>query len=246
MTWSDLLRDALLEIAAVDPIDPVPAELQSLALIRLNSLINQKNAQQITTYGVAFPTFTLTPLLSPHTIGPSGVLVVTARPVAIIGANLRIGSGTTLARLPIDIRDAAWWLDQAMPNIRSGVPTDLYYADDWPNGSLYLWPVPTVAYGLELEVNALLSELTEADLGNTIALPQGYQRDYTLSLAEDLTGPLTVPMPSDLSRKASQARAITEGNNNAPVRIVTRQSGMPGGDSASGGFNWQTGRGGGR
>ncbi len=246
MTWAEILKDAYIEIGVVDPIDTVPAELQTLALVRLNSLLNTWNAEQAATYNVTFPTFTLTPSLSPHTIGPSGATVTaTQRPVAIIGANLQIGSGANLVNVPIAIRDDAWWLRQPVPNITSGIPTDLYYSPDWPNGSMYFWPIPTVAYGIQLEVRYVLANVAQADLSTSFSMPPGYQAAITKSLAEDLVTPMTVVMPPELPAKARDARAICFANNSGPVRIQTRQSGMPGGNTLGSAFNWRSRTGGG-
>jgi len=245
VTTSDLLRDALLELGVVDPVETVPSDMQSLALVRWNAILDQWNAQQIATYTKTFPTFTITANLSPHTIGPTGATwTVTQRPVALIGVNLLIGSGVSLVRIPITIRDDAWWMAQPVPNVRSSVPTDVYYSPAWPNGSIYFWPVPNTAYVVELEVRYVLAQVADADLGSTVTWPPGYQRALTLTLAEDLTGPYTVPMPQGLGKKAQEARAVVFANNNAPVRIRTRQSGMPSG--TSGGYSWRSGVGGGR
>lgn len=247
MTVEDLLLDALVEIGVQDPIDPVNSDYQTLALRRVNAILDLWNAQQEATYNVTFPTFTLTPLLSPHTIGPSGATftVTGNRPMAIIGANLQIGNGTSLVNIPINIRDDAWWLAQPVPNIQSGIPTDLYYSADWPNGSLYFWPVPNTAYGVQLEVRQVLAALA---LGTTFTMPPGYQRALTLTLAEDLATPFSVPMPPALPLKARMARAAVFGSNtnNTPVRIQTLQAGMPGSGTLGSGFNWLSGRGGGR
>ena len=116
----------------------------------------------------------------------------------------------------------------------------MYYSPDWPNGSLYFWPVPSVAYGVQLETRYVLSEITDADYATTFSMPPGYQRALTLTLAEDLAGPLPVTLSQALVQKAAMARAIVFANNNAPVRIKTRQSGMMGNKPMSGAFNWRS------
>jgi hypothetical protein len=249
MVYSELFRDALLEIGALDPLDDVPAELQELARVRYNGIINQRNARSEWTYAVTWPTYTTTSGLSIHTIGPdTATWSATLRPVEILGANLQIGSGVSLINVgPINLRDRQWWLANAVPQVQSGVPTDLYYEPTFPNGSIYLWPVPNAAYVIQLELRTILSEIDDTQFSDDFSLPPSYRRDLTLTLAEDLCGPLTLPMPPSLMRKAATARADTQSNNNPPVRIQTRNSGMPGGSTtAGGGFNWVTGKGGGR
>jgi hypothetical protein len=253
VTHAELIRDSLLEIAAIDPIDPTPPDLQTLGLTRYNSILNQRNAARMSVYATLFPTFTTTSGLSPHTIGltaNSPTWTVTGnRPVDIDGANMQQGSGVSLLNIgPLVKRDRAWWLANALPQLQSGIPTDFYYEPTWPNGSVYLWPVPNAAITMQLELRVVLLEVAEADITNDFSLPPGYQRDLTLTLAEDLCGPLSVPMPAHLPIKAREARAIVQGNNNPPLRIATWDFGMPGAPSGNDGygFNYLTGKGAGR
>ncbi len=249
MTYSDLFRDSLLELGAIDPLDDVPAELQELARVRYNGIINQRNARQEWAYAVTYPTFTTTGGLSPHTIGPTGTFTVGQRPVNVLGVNQQQNSGVSLINIgPQRMRDRAWWLSMSVPNIQSGVPTDLYYEPTWPNGELFFWPVPSTAYVVQFELRVVLDEIAVADVTTTFSLPPAYQRDLMLTLAEDLCGPLTLPLPGSLMLKTQRAQSDTQANNNPPVRIHTRDSGMmsTGTRGTSGGFNWRSGTGGGR
>lgn len=242
MTWQDLIRDAVIEIGVQDPIEPVGPNELALGLLRLNGIIGLWNARGETSYAATFPTYTTTASLNPHTIGPdSATWSATQRPVEILAANRIESSGTGLVRIPITIRDQVWWFSQqAVPNIETGIPTDLYYNPTYLNGSVYLWPVPDSAYTVEFLVRLLLSPIAEADLGTDVELPFGYDAALRYTLAQDLATPLTVPMPQDLPRKASEARAVIFAVNNGPVRIRTRQSGVPGGARDGSSFNWMS------
>lgn len=238
---ADLIRDALLELAVQDPLDPTDPALLSLGLTRFNGIVDLWNAQQIATYAVTFPTFTFTPNLSPHTIGPTGTFVVSQRPVAIIGANVLLSSGVNLTKTGINIRNFQWWLGQASPNIADSLPTDLYYEPAWPDGNLYFWPTPTVAYGVELNVRLVLSQVAASAITSDLSLPPGYSRALMLTLAEDLAGPLSQPWTREHAQKKQQACSAVFANNNLPIRIRTRDSGMPGRFGGhSGFFNWRS------
>lgn len=242
MTWSDLIRLSLIEIGAQDPIDPVDPNQQTIALFHLNGILGLWNARGETSYAATFPSNTTTAGLNPHTIGPSSATwSATQRPVLILAAHQLQGSGTGQVRLPINIRDKDWWFSQqTVPNIQSGIVTDLYYDPTYPNGSIYFWPVPSAAVSIQLQVRLLLAAIAEADLGTDIALPFGYEMALWLTLAESLVTPLTLPMPPELRGKASEARAVIFGVNNGPVRIRTRQSGVPGGTRDGASFNWSS------
>lgn len=245
LTVQDVFRDALLEIAVIDPLDPVPPEMLDLALLRCNSILDQWNAEQIATYNVDFSTFSTTSRLSPHTIGLAANsptwTVTTNRPVSILGANRYQGTGTGLVKIgPIEIVDDAWWLRQPVPNIQSGIPTQLYYSPSWPNGSVYLWPVPDAVFTIELELRTVMALYANGDMSSDFSMPPGYQRALMLTLAKDLTGPLPVSWTPQQEQKLTEAMTVVFANNNAPVRIRTRQSGMMAGRGMSGAFNWRS------
>ena len=239
---ADLIRDALLELAVQDPIDPTDPALLSLGLVRFNSLIDLANAEQIATYAVTFPTFSTTSGLSPHTIGPTGATwTVTQRPVAILAANRLQGSGVTLVRIPINIRDKAWWMAQSTPNVQDGIPTDLFYDPTWDNGSVYLWPVPDAVFTIELMVRLVLSQVTAATITTTLSMPPAMYRWLMLTLAEDLCTPLSQTWTPTQAKKLAKATTAYFGNNNPPIRIATRDSGMPSGSRGpSACFNWRS------
>ena len=233
------MRAALLEIGVVDPIEAVAPELQALGLDKINRIINDWNADHGATYVEEFASHTLTAGLNPHTIGSSSAtFTVTQRPVSIEWANIVISD----VRYPVAIRDAQWYANLPDRTVEDSIPTDLYYATGWPNGSLYLYPVASIARSLELWTRAVLSSLTA---GGTVTLPPGYENALMLTLAESLTNPLSVAVPPLLAQQAREARGRVWANNITVPRLVTRDSGMPS-SGAAGGFNWRLGTGGGR
>lgn len=236
---ADLVRAALLEIGVVDPIETVTSELQAYGLEKVNRIINDWNAEHGATYVEEFADHTLTPNLNPHTIGSSSAtFTVTQRPVSIEWANIVISD----VRYPVAIHQAEWYANLPDDTISDSIPTDLYYAPGWPNGSIYLYPVPNTARTLELWTRAVLSSLTAA---GTVSLPPAYENALVLTLAESLTSPLSVPMPQALPAQAREARGRVWANNITVPRLQTRDSGMPS-SGVGGGFNWRTGQGGGR
>lgn len=249
MTKQDLILDALIEINAIAAGDlPEPATLD-FASRALDEIYDDLNATPDGTYSNSFQSFTITPNLQPHTIGPSGAtFTVTVRPIAILGANIVLNTVSPAVRSPLEIRDDAWWLNQRVQGITSTVPTDLYYSADWSlgqsqtgnkNGSIFLWPVATQAYLLELLTASTLTPLT---LLQTFSLPPGYQSACRLTLAERLASPLTGHGASpDLTTRARDARARVFDNNEEPPRLITADAGMPGGGRPSSGGNYRTG-----
>lgn len=236
-TAADVIKNALMEMGAYSQGETPSAEDSAFALSKLNRLLDSWNAKKLNVYCMNFTSYTITPSLQPHTIGSSGgTFTVTQRPVKIEAANLILNNVSPSVRVPLEIRDADWWAGNQSQGVSSQIPTDLYYAPAWPLGKIYLWPVPTYAFGLELETWELLTQLAS---GTTFTMPPGYEDAVTYSLAESLCPAFGKQIDPVLAMQAQKARALIQGlNSNAP-RISTRDSGVPGG--RGGMYNWRTG-----
>lgn len=225
MTTRQLIAEAFQEIGVIAIGDTLSDALASVGLEKLKRLLNSWNADRQAVYADQFPTFTLIPSLQPHTIGPSGATWTTARPVSIEGAQLVLSGGSTIT---IHLHQAAWW--QGLPNatVSSATPTDGYYDPTFPNGSLYLFPVPTSASSVQLLVRRVLDEAIT--LATVFTLPPGYREAVTLTLAEACAGIGAVSDPGLLGRlaqSATKARAVVFMNNLVIPPLITQDSGMP-------------------
>jgi hypothetical protein len=234
MTTRDLITDALIELGVLAPGDALSAVRAAFALSKLNRLLDNWNAERAAVYADVFSTFTITPSLQPHTIGPSGTFSLTQRPVSIEHASVILA---TDVRTPITIRDAQWWADARAPEITGTIPTDLYFEKSWPDGKLWLWPIPTVANQIELQHRIVLAAL---GLDTAFTMPPGYQDATTLTLAETLAPSYGAPISADLAVAAQKARGRVFANNDEPRRLCTHDAGMPGGGHGQG-FNYRTG-----
>lgn len=249
VTVLQLITDALNEIGVVAAAEsPQPSDAQ-FALRKLQRLLDAWNANERYIYSLTFPTFAIPTGRTPNadksvsfTIGPSTVtpavdfVVIGARPVRIESANLIFTNTQPYVKSPINIRDDDWWHGQRIPGITSQVPTDLYYDVSFPAGHVYLWPVETVGYLLELEIWSALTQVTK--LTDTINFPQGYEKALVLSLAEDLAGPMQSPI--DVRAAAAKARAEIQGNNVAAPKLDL-SAGIPASGRGLPSFNFRTG-----
>lgn len=242
MTFRAIATEAAQEIGIIASGETLSADDANVVLGKIRRLLNNWNADRRAVYATAFPEYTLVPNLSPHTIGPSGATwTATIRPVSISGANLILSNGGTPTNLSIKIRDDQWWLNQVVPTISTTVPTDLYYQPDWPNGSLYFWPVPSAAYDVQLMIRVLLNDVP--DLDTTFTLPPGYHDAMVLSTAEACSGKLFgVALTPELQLSASQARSRVFDNNDQDPRLKTKDSGMQSMSGRRGDFNFWSGQ----
>lgn len=241
MTSLDLITNSLAEINAIEAGDSPSPELAGFALGKLKQVVNNWNADKPFGYAVDFLPFTLTPSLSPHTIGPSGTFVVTQRPVSIEGITLILNTGgTPYSYLGMTPRDAAWWQAQATPGLTATIPTDFYYDPTAPDGSIYFWPVPSYAYPIQIQTRGVLDD--QLTFATTLILPPGYENALMLTCAEDLSDPLRKEWTPKQQMKASQARVRIGKNNHTPTSLKTIDAGMPGTrNSRAGMYNYRTG-----
>lgn len=246
ISWLDFIADALVEVGAYAPGDVIASPVLDVCVRRLNYLINEWEALRRYAYNVNFALYTLTPYHSPTLIGPGlappdfATANVSPRPPRLVGCNLVLNNTNPSTDLIVNVRDDAWWLSNSVKSITSTTPTDVYYSPDFPNGSLYFWPIPTVAYQVRLEVWVSVGEVDPDTLGVTnVIIPQAYALAMMLTLAERICRPLGRDIPASLSADAARARAALESNNISSPRIASADVGTGvRGDRA--GFNWQT------
>lgn len=233
-TVLDVVIAALQEIGVLNAVDPPGAEDAQLGLSKFNRIIDNINAERAMIYFGALLPFPITPGLGAHSLGPTGVWVTPQRPVKIVAASW-LDAATTIAT-PIDVYDLSWWQSVPDPNATADVPSALAYSPEWPNGNVFLYPIPLVANIVVMEIWGILTALT---LTAPFTMPPGYEDMITLTLAEDLTGPMRVPVPPMLSGKARAARARIMALNDQTSRITTIDAGIPGGGGR--GFDFRLG-----
>jgi hypothetical protein len=228
LTESDIVGDAFIELGVMNAVDPMDGNNAALGLARLNMILDSWNGAGNGVFAQVFSDVTLTPALVPHTIGPTGTFVVAS------GRPARIDSASTIlnnSRVPMWVRDNAWYRRLDVPSMAGALQTDVYYEPSWPNGSLYFWPVPTTPRVVTLEYASLLAQLAS---GDAFTLPPGYLEALTLTLAESLAAPMRVALSPETVKNASKARAQVFAANVRIPRIATADAGMPGGGAFTG------------
>lgn len=206
-----VVSEAYQELNVFQPGAPIPAPMSTLALSKLNQIIDLWNAKRAMVWCEVFQSFTLTPSLSPHTIGPTGAtFTVTIRPVSIEGCFLDLQGSSPPNYTPIDIVDYQVYQAISTPGIATSVPTAVYYEQDWPNGKLFFYPIPNAAYPVRFTYRTLLGVVT---LSDNLNLPPGYQPAITLTLAEDIATATGREVPAKTAKGAAAARATIAANN---------------------------------
>ncbi len=241
-----IITGALFEMQAYGPGDPDPSAADAqLGLDLLNEEIDAATALKRYSWTDTFTLYTLAPNHSPHLIGPGLAapdFAAAQRPVRLEGAALVLNNINPSVDSPIlNIRDADWWRNQRVKGITTSVPTDVYYEPDFPNGSLYFWPIPTVAYQVRLQL--WVSLLQFATINSLFAVPPAYQKWIKLKLAKRLCRPFGKSVPASLEADLRDAAAAIESNNISSPRIASADfgGGLNGGHRGASDFNYYTG-----
>jgi hypothetical protein len=215
----DIITNAMFEINMLEAGETPSSEDAAFCLSKLNRLFDNWNTESLFIYGTLLAQFTLTPNKNPHTIGLAATspdfTVTTARPPKILQASLVLTDQSPNLFRDLHIVDDAWWTSNPFPTLATQIPYYLWPNYSWPQGNLFLWPVPTTAYDIRLDLWTLFSSMALTDV---FTLPPGYEDAITLSLAESLIAPFKADASPSLIQAAMQARArIKSLNSEAPV-----------------------------
>jgi hypothetical protein len=233
-TTRDLLTTTFQKLTILAAGETLSPEDAAFGLENLTLLFDDWNAERAGVYANRQDTYTLVPSLNPHTIGPSAAtFTVTQRPVSIEYANIVLSDGV---RVGLDLIGSREWASIPLPAIETGIPRVLHYEPTWPNGSLYLYPVPSAAYSLNLMTRIVLADLA---LGDTVTLPPGYRNAIILTLGEMIAPTYPPAEPDPVA--ASKARGRIFANNDETPSLATRDAGMPGAGRRGRYFDWRSG-----
>jgi hypothetical protein len=236
-----IIADAMTELSLISPGDEINPDDLAFALGKLNSIFDNWNAERHMGYFDVISLYTMVPALQPHTIGPnSATFTCTTRPQQLEGANIVIGTGDAAQRYGLEEWDDADYQSEVLPGISSTLPSAINYRPTWPNGSIYLWPLPQTADFLELRTRSPLDQVTEND---TFWLPPGYRNAITLTLAEDIAPGFSraAKLSKHTVKRAAEARARVASANYTIPKLITVDGGMPADSASSGDFSWRTG-----
>lgn len=108
----------------------------------------------------------------------------TSRPIRIVGAFIRTGSGATAIDSPVGIVTEQFWNNIPDKSATAAIATTLMYRPTYPFGQVILYPTPSGVTSLFLKTERTLSPYSS--LTDVEYMPPGYQRLLELSLAVEL------------------------------------------------------------
>lgn len=233
-TAADLINDAARANGKLGPGRTLSTVEQTDALRIFRRMVDAWSIERLMIADIRRDTYTLTPSLSPHTIGPGGDFDA-ARPVRIERMGLVLTGGS---EIPIELLTDQQWAELSVKELESNLPTKCHYSATVPLGELHFWPVPLEACDVALYT---WSQLTAPPaLDSEIVFPPGYEQAIVDNLAV-LTCPLfgrqITPM---LLEAANKGKARLKGFNAKSPRIASSDYGMA--QNRRGSFNYHSGQ----
>lgn len=210
-TAADIIRRSLKLLGVLAAGESLSAEDQADGLTELNAMLGTWANERLLVHGTRRSTHTLTPSLSPHTIGTGGTLAV-ARPLRIDAAGV-IRAGDTVETPLRVLTDAEY---QAIPDkaLTDQVPQRVWVEQTYPTAKLWLWPVPTTAATLVLYTWSRITELAASD---TVSLPDGYENALAHALALQVAPMYGVEPSAQLLGNAADTLAAIKRTNSPDV-----------------------------
>lgn len=179
-TVNTFIKSSLRLLNVKESGENLTADELADGIIALNDLIELMNLQPLMQPAKLQLTQVLTPSDGTYTFGTGGNN--TTRPVRINHAFIR---DTSVNDIPVAIIGSEQYAYITTKTDTASYPCYLYYRDSYPLGVVNLYPVPSVAYTLYLEVQANLS--TYSSGSEDITLPPGYKKYMRNQLAIDIS-----------------------------------------------------------
>lgn len=197
-------------ISGIKAINETPSGPESIdALQSLNMIMGVFQLENLLQFDDIVVNATLVPGLNPHTIGgPAvGATFLANRPNSILNAFIRDLSNNDYPLTEIDAKE---YDDISAKNTTSDIPTCFFYNPKYPNGEIFLSPVPNAAYTINLRYKnplGMFGTLTTAH-----NYPDGYEQLLTYQLAYQLAAEYGNPRP-DLKEMVDNIKNTVKKNN---------------------------------
>lgn len=235
-TKLQIIEAALSHIGVYAPGETLTAEDAEVCSVNFDGYVDRLNSQKLAIFSEQQLEFTMTPGQQTRTLGPGGNFNAT-RPQQILWANLIFSPGTPQeVRRPLSIWDYQTWANYRYIAAQ-GPPNGFYNDQNYPLSTLYFYPIPDQAYGLELYVWRPLAIGT--DLSANVTFPPGYYDLLLYNLAKRFCGLFDRPIPPLVLEMAQKTTVEVLGPNGPSPLIETDPQLTP---NQGGLYNWLTGQ----
>lgn len=230
-TVRELIEGSLRLIEELGAGQTADNESANDALKSLAMMINSWSAMGDMIFTETIDSLSLTGGDGTYTIGATGDFAV-ARPSRITAAYVTSGSVDSV----LSVIDASQYA--AIPvKTTQGTPDRIFFASDFPNASIKLYPVPSSAMTLTLYSEKPLTEYTA--LTTTLSLPPGYERALKYNLAVEIAPEYGKTASPTVQSIAIESKSAIQAANN---RYDNEKLVADGALLSQGGYNIYTGQ----
>lgn len=226
-TAADLIKAAAIKLGAIATGESLSADEANDSLNVLNSMLDFWRNDSFLVYQIAQNGYTWGANNRTRTIG-SGADFNAERPVRIEDGTFFRDANNIDYPVTI-IRDRVAYDTQVLKSNQSTYPDCLYYDPSYPNGTIYVYPVPSQALTLYLNSWQLLHRF--ASLGESLSMPPGYQWVIEHNLAVYLEPVFSLAAPDSVRAEAIRSKRELARTNHRPVYACTDVSTVIGNES---------------
>lgn len=208
MTVAQLLRSSLRLIQVTNPT----AEELNDALEALNLMLSDWSTSSLGIHKLTRVTFPTVASTGAYTIG-TGATIDTTRPNKI-GVSYARDMGHDTPIWPKSAENYAAHSDKSV----EGVPSELYYEKTYPEGVVFLWPVPDKVYDIFLYVQAPLGSY--AAISDDLNLPPEYHTPIKYNLAIAVAPEFGTSVTQEVAVTAAESMKNMKRLHTTPVPTV--------------------------
>lgn len=178
-TGRKIIKKALQKAKIITKNESPSADEINDGLDALNAMVSSWANESLLVFHRPKETFTLSGGIKSYTIGVGGDFD-TVRPVQILSARVSVGE---VVYENLYIENDTNFQTYEISLDTTGTPIYLNYNNNYPLGTITLYPKPSIDYDIEL-----ISEkpLTEFTLDDDVALPPGWERALIYNLADEV------------------------------------------------------------
>jgi hypothetical protein len=229
------IASGLSKIGMLQAGETVSAEDAALGLLRLNTLLDAMENENMFGFATLNTSFTLPAATTSRTIGPA-MQIALVRPIRLLN-----GCFSTVGTLdyPLEVVTEAEYNDIRLKStVSAPAPSVCFYDGGTPTGIVYFWPTASASCTVTLITPTAKS--TATDTTTSLVFPPGYDRYIECALAIELAPDYDVtPSPHLLGMASNAKRLIKRTNSRIPqmdMPNISNRGGISIGDFTSGNF----------
>lgn len=219
-TVLDIITDAMQESGILTQTESPSSSEAQKGLRLLNRLVSSWSNSALMQFERVTESFTLSNGTESYTIGSGGVLNTT-RPTKIVEAHIRNGDIDYSMEI---VTDKTY--QRVTSKTSGGIPEILNYTNEYPLGTINLYPSPSAGYTLFITSEKPLTSY--ASTATTVSLPDGWEDALTYNLAVRMARVYGQPLDPELQGLARQTKAMVTLNvlRNNPLEWGNTSTGL--------------------